>query len=268
MALDVERAEFRNLHPFLQLVEIMEALRAPDGCPWDRAQTHRTLTRYLLEESYETLEAIEQDNSPELCVELGDLLLQIVFHAQVAREAGRFVIDDVCRAIVDKMIRRHPHVFSSAPKLADGAQVYQQWEDIKQREKSDPGQKRKSRLQGLPTALPSLALAERMQERAAQVNFDFPDAEQAWEKLREELGELERDPSAAELGDVLFACVSLARKLSIDPEAALRATCEKFRQRFQGVEAHFGDSLSLQEPAALIEAWNLQKKNTNGGLAT
>ena len=253
MALNVERAEFRDLHPFLQLVEIMQALRAEDGCPWDRAQTHQTLIRYLLEETYEAIDAIEREDHQETRSELGDLLLQIVFHAQMAREAGNFQIEDVCQAIVDKMIRRHPHVFSSGPKLANGEQVYQQWEEIKQKETG----KKKSRLDGLPPALPALVLAERIQERAAQIGFDFPDAPAAWDKLREELQELEQDPN--ELGDVLFACVSLARKHKIDPEAALRQTCQKFKQRFQGVEQQFGDSLSQQDAATLVAAWNQQK---------
>lgn len=237
----------------------MEALRAPDGCPWDRAQTHQTLTRYLLEESYETIDAIEQNDFPEMCGELGDLLLQIVFHAQLAREAGHFVIDDVCRHVVEKMIRRHPHVFSTGPKLEGSAQVLQQWEDIKAQERAGKPAKSKSRLEGLPQALPSLALAERMQERAAQVGFDFPDQQQAWGKLREELGELEKNSNAEELGDVLFACVSLARKMGVDPEAALKATCQKFRKRFEGLEGQFGEDIGKQDAATLVAAWNLQK---------
>jgi len=251
--LDPTTPAFQALTPFEQLVEIMAALRAPDGCPWDREQTHQTLTRFLLEETYETLEAIDRGDTEAMCEELGDLLLQIVFHAQLAREAGTFVIDDVCRSIVNKMVVRHPHVFGSGEKLENGAQVLQQWEQIKLAGKGK--KKRSSLMEGIPVGNPALLMAERIQGRAAEVGFDWPDAGAAFAKLKEELGELEAEPGEEELGDVLFAAVSLARKLKVDPEAALRATCRKFVDRFQQVEARFNGDLKGVPESELLTAW-------------
>lgn len=255
--LDPTSPTFQALTPFEQLVEIMAALRAPDGCPWDREQTHQTLTRFLLEETYETLEAIDQGDNDAMCEELGDLLLQIVFHAQMAREAGTFMIDDVCRSIVTKMIVRHPHVFGSGEKLANGAEVLQQWEQIKLAGKGK--KKRSSLMEGIPVGNPALLMAERIQGRAAEVGFDWPDTGAAFRKLHEEMGELEAEPGEEELGDVLFAAVSLARKLKVDPEAALRATCRKFVERFQRLEAQHNGDLSKVGLEELERGWNALK---------
>ncbi len=255
--LDPTSQAFIALTPFEQLVEIMAALRAPDGCPWDREQTHQTLTRFLLEETYETLEAIDNGDTDAMCEELGDLLLQIVFHAQLAREAGTFVIDDVCKSIVDKMVVRHPHVFGGGQKLANGAEVLQQWEQIKLAGKGQ--KKRSSLMEGIPRGNPALLMAERIQDRAAEVGFEWPDSAAAFGKLKEELAELEADPSEEELGDVLFAAVSLARKLKVDPEAALRATCRKFVDRFQRLEEQHNGDLSQIGAEDLHRGWNALK---------
>ena len=252
--LDPTSAAFVALSPFDQLVEIMVALRAPDGCPWDREQTHQTLARFLLEETYETLETIDNHDPAAMCEELGDLLLQIVFHAQLAREAGTFVIDDVCRSIVHKMVHRHPHIFGGGETLASPEQVLQQWEQIKLNDKGK--KKRSSLLEGIPAASPALLMSERIQGRAAEVGFDWPDAAAAWGKLREELAELEREPGEEELGDVLFATVSLARKLKVDPESALRATCRKFVERFQRLEQRYDGDVTRVDKSELTAAWD------------
>lgn len=255
-----DSTEFRELSPFQQLVWVMAALRSPQGCPWDLQQDHQTLKRYLLEETYETLEAIEDENFPEMCEELGDLLLQIVFHAQLAKEAGHFQIDDVCRAIVGKMLRRHPHVFGPDEKLETSEAVLERWDELKKGEG-----KSQSVLSGLPRTLPSLQRAERLQARAARVGFDFPDVDSAWKQLEEEFEELEstkgsddKGAKAEELGDVLFACVSVARKLGIDPEAALRSTCDKFQRRFHAVESTFGEGIKSQPVEELVRVWKEQ----------
>lgn len=249
--------EFQQLSPFLQLVEIMTALRAPDGCPWDLKQDHRTLTPFLVEETYECVEAIEMADDKKMCEELGDLLLQIVFHAQLGKEDGRFTIDDVCRAIVSKMIRRHPHVFERSDNLDSAQQVLQQWDQIKKQEK---GESHRSALDGISQGLPALPQAALLQERAARAGFAYRDAEGAWSKLDEELQELRQSGSQDELGDALFALVSVAHQLGLDPEAALRGTNRKFRQRFQQLEERFGEQMREQAPEELVAAWREAKR--------
>ena len=229
------------LTPFERLCKIMEVLRSPEGCQWDRAQTHRSLTPYLIEETYEVVEAIEEGSTGALKEELGDLVLQIVFHAQLAREAGTFTVDDVMDSINEKLIRRHPHVFEAKKELKPG-EVRDQWEKIK----TDSGEK-ETVLGGLPRSMPALTTAFRLGEKAGGVGFDWPNSAEALQKVKEEVGELEeelakgektsRDAVADELGDLLFAVASVARLSGVDPEAALKKALEKFRRRFQAMEA-------------------------------
>jgi len=222
---------------FARLLEIMRRLRAPDGCPWDLEQTHRSLRPYLIEETYEVLDSIDREAYGELKKELGDLLLHIVFHCQLASEEGLFDAGDMIRGICDKLIRRHPHVFGEA-KVDGPRHVERQWEKIKLEEPHRP-----RLLEGVPANQPALNRAFRVQEKAAGVGFDWPDVEPVWKKVREELEELEveiarRDSSAVEqeVGDLFFAMVNLARKLGVSPEDALRQSVEKFTRRFAYIE--------------------------------
>jgi len=211
-------------------------LRAPDGCPWDRAQTHDSIQRNLLEETYELLEAFEEGN-PEKCrEELGDLLMQVALHAEMGREAGEYDLGSITRGINEKLIRRHPHVFGDV-KVGGVADVLKNWDAIKQRE----GKHHRSSLAGIPAAMPALAYAQGIQERAALAGFAWPDVQGAWAKLDEELAELREartpDDITMELGDVLFVLSNLARYLDIQAEEALRIAVRRFRDRFEAVEA-------------------------------
>jgi tetrapyrrole methylase family protein / MazG family protein len=243
-SIPVDAADRAAGDAFARLVAIMRILRAPGGCPWDREQTLASLKPYLLEESYEVLEAIDREDWPALCEELGDLLLQPVFQARIAEDTGRFNITDSLQQIADKLVRRHPHVFGDthAPTSDD---VLRNWEQIKRDEKSQNGNgsPADSMLESVPRALPALAEAQRMTSRAAKVGFDWRNADEVLDKLREELAELEEarklaDPMrvADELGDVLFVIVNLARFLKVDSEQALRGTNVKFRERFGYIE--------------------------------
>src|SRR5512133_3406750 len=224
-----------------RLLGIMERLRGPDGCPWDREQTLRTLRPYVLEETYEVLEAIDGGDPRDHCEELGDLLLQIVFQAQLSREEGRFDFADVAQAISDKLVSRHPHVFGDA-EAKDSEAVLKQWVALKQEEKKKKG-KGASVLEGVPREMPALARADRLTEKASRIGFDWPDASGAREKVAEELRELD-DAIAAndtravehEVGDLLFAVANLSRKLAVPPEEALRGTVARFIARFEHVE--------------------------------
>ncbi|HTU69756.1 MAG TPA: nucleoside triphosphate pyrophosphohydrolase [Candidatus Baltobacteraceae bacterium] len=247
------------------LIEIMARLR--DGCPWDREQTHRTLVPYLIEETYEVVEAIEGEDSASLCEELGDLLLQIVFHSQLGAETGKFTVADVVDALSNKMVRRHPHVFGDAV-IEDVDSQWRSWEKLKAQEAT--GQKRKSRLEGIPKALGALQRGQRMQEKASRVGFDWPNVGGVLDKLHEELSELAQarrlaqdDPHVREeLGDVLFTVVNLARSLGIDAEAAMREANEKFYRRFTFMEeraAANGKTLSDLSLDELEELWQLAK---------
>jgi MazG family protein len=228
---------------FEALVAIMDRLRDPGGCPWDREQTYGTLRGFLLEEAYEVAEAIDDGDPEHLREELGDLLFQVVFLSRLAKEEGRFDAGDVVEGIATKMIRRHPHVFAE-DSAEDAAEVLRKWEEIKKREKADAGKpQRASLLDGLPRALPALVKAQRLGDKAARVGFDWPEAGAVIGKVEEELDELRRalrddDLAGAseELGDLLFATAMLGRKLGVDPEAALEAANAKFRRRFAGVE--------------------------------
>jgi tetrapyrrole methylase family protein / MazG family protein len=224
---------------FSRLVEIMQILRAPGGCPWDREQNFDTIKPYLLEETYEVMDAIDARDFDGLAEELGDLLLQSVFFAQMASEEGRFDITDSLDAINSKLVRRHPHVFADGEaKTADD--VLRRWDEIKATEKPKP----KGLLAGVPRSLPALVEAEKIAKRAAGAGFDWENVEQVLDKLREELAELDgaragSDPAAVEdeVGDLLFVTVNIARFLKVDPEQALRRTNTKFRRRFSHVEA-------------------------------
>lgn len=219
-----------------RLLNIIRRLREPDGCPWDREQTHQSLKTCLLEETYEVLEAIENESDAGLCDELGDLLLQVVFHAQIAAEEGRFTIEDVLASINRKMIRRHPHVFGDA-QATDSQAVLTQWEIIKANEKS---QGKESRIMKINNNLPALLLAQKAQAKAARVGFDWSDISGPWAKVEEELSELKNAASQTEkgeeLGDLLFAVVNLSRHLGIDAEDAMRQSVRKFIARFDYIE--------------------------------
>jgi MazG family protein len=229
---------------FERLVGIMARLRAPGGCPWDREQNFDTIKPYLLEETYEVFDAIDQRDWPGLSEELGDLMLQAVFFAQMASEEGKFGIDDSLDAISEKLIRRHPHVFSDgSAKTSDD--VKRRWDEIKAEEKRDKGKQPQGRLDSVPRKLPALVEAQQISSKAAAVGFDWENPTQVLHKLDEELRELaeasDRGTPAeleGEIGDLLFVLVNLARFHKVDPEQALRKTNAKFRRRFAFVESH------------------------------
>lgn len=221
-----------------ELIALMAKLRGENGCPWDREQDHRSLKKYLLEEAYEVLDAIDAEDDAAFVDELGDVLLQIVFHAQIASEQGRFDIDDVVAAVNAKMIRRHPHIFGEA-RVENSAEVLTMWEQIKAGEKvSDTSAKRG--LMKINENLPALMLAQKAQEKAARIGFDWPDISGPKAKIAEEIGELEtavdQEEKVVELGDVLFSMVNLARFLDVDAEDALRRSVRKFIRRFNYIE--------------------------------
>lgn len=245
-----------------RLREVVARLRDPDGgCPWDLQQTHQSLAHYLVEETYELLEAIETDNRPAMREELGDVLLHVVFHAQLAEERGEFGLPEVVAGIADKMVARHPHVFGET-KVEGAPEVHRNWEQAKQKAG-------KRVLDGVPASLPALHRAHRLTAKAATVGFDWPDAASVFEKADEELAELrqavsqgELDAIEDEMGDMLFVLANLARKLDVQPEAALRRTLAKFERRFRYIEdalaaqgRHARDA-SLEEMDAL---WNEAK---------
>ena len=247
--------------------ELVAHLRAPDGCPWDREQTHLSLRSHLLEEAYETIDAIDNEDSSALEEELGDLLLQIVLHAQIASEEGDFNLADVLRGIHEKITRRHPHVFGNAT-VSGVENVLQNWEQIKADERANNHEKAdKGILDGVPLALPALSQAQEIQTRAARVGFDWPDLAPVIKKVYEELKEFEEavtaDEKSEELGDLLFAVVNLVRWYDVDAESALRATNLKFRKRFKYIEQKAKESrrtasaLSFEE---MDQFWEESKK--------
>ena len=251
---------------FDRAVEIMHRLRAPGGCPWDAEQTHESLKRYLLEECYEVIEAIDAGDDHLLKEELGDLLLQPLFHSAIAAERGGFTIDDVIDTLCDKLVRRHPHVFGDQEILTSAQQV-SNWEKIKTAEK---GEERRSALAGVPPHLPALLKAQKVTEKAARVGFDWEHVDQVFAKVLEELHELEetmesRDEERmeAELGDLLFAIVNLGRFLSLNPEEALRKTISRFSSRFSHVETSLharGTNLGDASLAEMEELWQEAKR--------
>jgi len=252
----------------LELLSIMARLRAADGCPWDRQQTFASIAPYTIEEAYEVADAIERGDMGDLKDELGDLLFQVVFHAQIAREAGRFDFEAVAAAICDKLTRRHPHVFGDHGPLSIAEQGAA-WEDIKaaERDGADP-----SALHGVPHALPALMRADKLSKRAARVGFDFEHAGQCADKVDEELAEVRaashESPAASpeifeEIGDLLFAAANLARKLDVDAEAALRAANAKFERRFRAMEvlaAERGWEFAELNLAAQESLWQAVKR--------
>jgi tetrapyrrole methylase family protein/MazG family protein len=231
---------------FARLVQVMSALRAPDGCPWDKRQTHKSLKPYLLEEAYELIEAIDSGDPQKLRGEIGDLLLQAVFHAQLAAERGDFDIYDSVNAVADKLIRRHPHVFSGKKAGKDDRALWVQWEDIKRKEQQHAS--RKSALDGVPKALPALLRASRVLSKAGKARFQWSEKRGAWKKLEEELEEFReasggrnRKHAEEELGDLLLALVNVARFEGFDAEHALHAGTDKLMRRFRHVEKRVED---------------------------
>ncbi len=223
---------------FAELLSVMTRLRGEGGCPWDREQTRETLRPFLIEEAYEVLEALDSGEAARIMEELGDLLFQVVFHTEIARERGEFTMADLLAALVNKMVRRHPHVFGDRT-VGTATEALAQWEAIKQAE-GGPG---RSALHGIPRSLPGLLRAQRIQHRASRVGFDWQDPLAALEKVREEVEELtvalRGDDGAAvrdEMGDLLFAAVNVARLAEVDPEGALQDAIERFRSRFQRME--------------------------------
>lgn len=228
---------------FERLIDIVAKLRAPGGCPWDREQTHKTILSCLLDESYEFFEAVDENDDHKMCEELGDLLLQVVLHAQIADERQSFSIEDVAREINDKLIRRHPHVFGNV-EVSSSREVLHNWEAIKKTEKGK--EHRKYLVDDIPQALPSLFRAEKMQRRVAKVGFDWKDIKPVLDKVEEEFGEFREallegndEHATEELGDIIFALVNLARHHNISAENALRCTTNKFERRFKFIEDKF-----------------------------
>ena len=273
---------------FTKVVEIMAALRAQNGCPWDRKQTHESLKPYLLEEAYEVIETIDQRDTQKLREELGDVFLQVIFHSQIAAEAGSFTVEDVIETLATKLIRRHPHVFGtgdSIGQVSNSEQVLAQWEDIKRAEREAAGNTQ-SALDGVPKTLPALLRAYQIQARAARVGFDWPQSDAGFEqilaKVAEEIGELREAlalspartdsesnrPNTSEeieneLGDLLFSLVNLARFLKANPEDALRRATNRFIDRFHLVEAQAtekGRSLTDMTLAEMDELWDEAKR--------
>jgi tetrapyrrole methylase family protein/MazG family protein len=269
----VKKSRMNKRHTVDDLLKIMAKLRSPSGCPWDREQSEQTLKKYLIEESYEALEAIEAGNPKELKEELGDLLLQIIFLSRIAEEKGEFNFLDVVQGLAEKLIRRHPHVFPTPdhpvvhPQSA--REVVKVWGAVKEREGKYA--KRNSLLDGIPLALPALERARRISDRVSRVGFDWPDSKEVWKKVREELAELkkaerESSPEAveAELGDLLFTLVNWARFKGISTEEALRKTNRRFARRFFQVEQGLrrrGRRLEDSDLEEMDELWNQAKKS-------
>jgi len=263
---------------FEKLAAVQARLRGPDGCPWDREQTHASLRTYLIEEAYEVLEALESGDDAKFAEEMGDLLLQIVFHSEIAREEGRFDVSDVIREVHDKMVRRHPHVFGEK-RAKDSAEVLKNWEQIKKEEraaagKKEDGRKEKDRpaslLDGVSKALPAALEGFQLTRRAARIGFDWENVEGVIDKMNEEVRELRESLRAKnakrteeEMGDLLFAAVNLARFLRVDPEIALKKANTKFSSRFrrmEGLAAKSGKALADVPRARMEEFWDLAKR--------
>ena len=244
---------------FRALVQIVEILRSPDGCPWDRKQTHKSLLPHLLEEAHEVVESVDEENWDELKKELGDLLMHVVFQASMSKDEELFNIDEVLQSVIEKLVRRHPHVFGESD-VEDADEVVKNWEQIKMEEG------RTSVIEGVPKALSGLIRAHRLQQKAAQVGFDWDNIDPVWDKVHEELDELkevmksgESERVEEEFGDLLFTLVNLSRFMKINPEDALRHSTNKFIRRFHAIEQRVQDqdldmnSMSLEE---LDEHWN------------
>ena len=274
-------------HPaFDEFVATIEALRAPDGCPWDKVQTHQSISSNMVEEAYEAVDAIEASDVPHMQEELGDVLLQVVLQSQIAADAGEFTIDDVCRTVNEKIVRRHPHVFGEAV-AGDANEVLDVWDQIKMAEKEAAdaaADAPEGLLDGVPKSFPALMQAQKISRKAASAGFEWPDVEGVWEKVSEEIAELkeayavapksangkvdgEASPAAKEavemeLGDVLFSLVNVARKMGVNAEEALRGTCGKFRTRWAFMEgAAAGQGRRIEELSVdeMEELWGMAK---------
>ncbi len=264
-----------DLSALRESIDLMARLRAPDGCPWDREQTFDSIKRHTLEETYEVFDAIDRRNWPDLKDELGDLLLQVLFYAQMASEAGYFTLHDVAENLNRKLIRRHPHLFADA-QASTAADVKETWEAVKREERrSREGDQplAQSLMARVPQHLPALLEAEKLGTAAAKARFDWPEVSGVFDKLAEESAELQAEvaagPSPAvtdELGDLLFTAVHLARHLHIEPEFALRGANRKFRRRFEAMEQTAGgpEALAHMTPEAQNEAWAAAKLSTEG----
>jgi XTP/dITP diphosphohydrolase/ATP diphosphatase len=267
---DEETLAERAAAPLAEAISIMARLRGPGGCPWDREQTFDTIKRHTLEETYEVFDAIERRAWPELKDELGDLLLQVLFYAQMAAEAGYFDIGDVAAGLNAKLVRRHPHVFGDVD-AADADAVMRNWEQIKRAEKKEAAAEKKATgLDDIPRSMPAMLEAGKLGSRAAKVGFDWPDTEGLFAKLEEEIGELKAELARAalqrgrieeEMGDLLFTAVNLARRLKVDAESALRSANAKFRARFGAMERRAGGFEALRSlgPVELEALWEEAK---------
>jgi tetrapyrrole methylase family protein/MazG family protein len=256
-----------------KLKTIMAYLRSEKGCPWDREQTHISLKKYLLEETYEVLQAIDEQNMYNFREELGDLLLQVVFHAQIAEEEGEFTLEDIIESLVKKLLRRHPHVFTDKTEasITEASQVNKVWEQVKLHERREASETAvKAEYLQIPKGLPALMYAEAMQRKASQWGFDWPDRLGPWTKVYEELGELERAMAEGskqdwcdEMGDILFSLVNVSRFIDVDPEDSLRRSARKFQNRFTEMMEIINESgnrienLSLEE---LDDVWKRVKR--------
>ncbi|MCP5464427.1 MAG: nucleoside triphosphate pyrophosphohydrolase [Deltaproteobacteria bacterium] len=265
---DQKQVQASDLPDLVAFIETVRRLRAPGGCPWDREQTHQSLRSYLLEETHEVLEAIDNNDTPHLREELGDLLLQVILHAQLATDAKQFNINDVANEINQKMIRRHPHVFGDKSVSGSG-EVLKNWEEIKKKEKQDQGKQIHSLLDGIPNGLPALFEAWKMSKKAAKTGFDWSDVSGIFEKMNEELDEVkeaiaqnDNDKIEEEIGDLLFTVANIARFKKINPELALQKANRKFKSRFQSMEESARSkniNLETLSPTQWEELWQHAK---------
>lgn len=263
-----------NQYTFSDLVDIMSRLRAPDGCPWDREQTHESILSCLVEEAYEFVDAVERNDLPNMREELGDLLLQVVFHAQMAKEAGNFNLDGVLQDICEKLVRRHPHVFGES-RLDTADAVQTQWDEVKKTEKSAESRQEHGALGEIPKHLPALLKALKIQKRAGKTGFDWPEWKGSAAKVAEELAEFEveadRNNAAAaerELGDLLFAAVNLGRFFDVDPERALAGANARFSKRFRSMEKFAnaeGKPLEGRTLESMNSLWERAKEQERAG---
>ena len=265
------RPDAPTTHPeFDRLVRTMWRLRQPDGCPWDREQTHRSITKNMVEEAYEAVEAIEAGDDAHLVEELGDVLEQVVLHAQIAADEGRFTIDDVVRGLNEKLVRRHPHVFGEHAAAGDGGEVQDIWDEVKAAERaaSGAGERSYGLLDSVPASLPALMQCQKISKRAAKAGFEWEDVDGVWAKVAEERAEFEREQPgsperAAEFGDLLFALVNVARWEGIDAEEALAHANRKFRRRWRAMEevaSRDGVELGSLSTERLNELWDRAKE--------
>ncbi len=256
---------------FAAFVDTIAALRAPDGCPWDREQTHASISKNMIEEAYEAVDCIEQNDIAHLREELGDVLLQVVLQSQIAADAGEFTVADVCRDVNEKMIRRHPHIFGSA-EAADSAEVLELWDSVKLAEKKAAdaeADEPEGLLDGVPVGFPALMQAHKISKKAVSAGFEWNSVEDVWQKVEEEIAEFKQacaEGSDAEkeleFGDVLFSLVNVARKEHVDAETALRATCRKFRERWAFMEgAAWGQGKRVEELGMdeMQQLWDMAK---------